>query len=92
MINGLVGAIVLNAFQSLNSTNPSHVTPFPAVFTLQHFQVHVHTMNCSNEAVYIEPPVDEAPNFDTALCIPNIELYNRHIRLWGDFDYPWFGG
>jgi len=45
-------------------------------------------MNCSNEAVYIEPPVDEAPNFDITLCIPNIEPYNRHVRLWEDFDYP----
>jgi len=49
-------------------------------------------MNCSNEAAYVEPPVDKALSFDTTLYILNIKLYNRHVRLWGDFDYPWFGG
>jgi len=80
-MNGLVGAITLNAFQSLNPTNPSHVTLFSAVFTLQHSQVYVCTMNCGNEAAYIEPSVDKALGFDTTLCIPNIELHNRHVGL-----------
>ena len=91
-MNGLVGTIVLNAFGPLNSTHTSSVTPFPAVFTLQHTRVHVHTINCGDEAAYIEPPVDEALGFGTTLCIPYIDSYNGHVQLRGDFDYSQFGG
>ena len=91
-MNGLVGAVALNTFRSLNSTNFSHVTPFPVVFTLQHSQIHVYTTNCGNEATYVELPINEAFGFDTALHIPNIKLHNKHVGLWRDFDYPWFEG
>jgi len=92
MINRLVGTIALNTFRPLNSTHTSSVAPFPAVFTLQHTRVHVRTMNCGNEAAYVEPPVDETLGFGITLHIPYINLYNGHVQLREYFDYSWFEG
>jgi len=64
------------------------MAPFPAVFTLQHIRVYVHTMNCGNEATYVKSPIDEALGFGTALHVLYINLYNGHIQLRGGFDYP----
>ena len=78
-MNELVGTIVLNAFGPLNSTHTSYIVLFPAIFTLWYSRVHVCTTNCSNEAAYIEPPVDKAFGFGTTLYILYIDLYNGHV-------------
>jgi len=74
-----VGTIALNIFESLNSTHTSCIALFPAVFTLRHSRVYIYTINCGDEATYIEPPVDEALGFGIALCVPYINLYNGHV-------------
>jgi len=91
-MNGLVGTIALNTFRPLNSTHTSSMAPFSAVFILQYTRVRVHTMNCGNEAAYVEPPINEALGFGITLHVPYIDLYNGYVQLREDFDYPWFGG
>ena len=78
-MNGLVETIALNVFGLLNSTHTSCIVLFPAIFTLWYSRVHVCTTNCSDKAVYIEPPVDEAFGFGTTLYISYIDLYNGHV-------------
>jgi len=36
-------------------------------------------MNCSDEAAYVEPPVDETLGFGIALHISYIDPYNGHV-------------
>jgi len=78
-MNGLVGTTALNTFGPLNSTHTSCMALFPAVFILQHSRVYVYTTNYDDKATYIEPPVDEALGFGTALCVLYIDLYNKHV-------------
>jgi len=66
------------------------MTPFPTVFTLKYSGVYVSAMNCGDETSDVEPPVDEALCFSTALSIPDIGLYNSHVRFGGHLDYSLF--
>ena len=54
MIDELVRTIVFYTFGLLNSAHTGYMTLFPAVFTLQHSEVHVCAMNCSDEAANVE--------------------------------------
>ena len=90
VINGLIGAITLDAFCTLDSTHILYMTSFPTVLTLWNFRVHIGTTNCGNKAANVEPSVDKGPCFHTTLGIPNIDLYDGHVRFWGYFDNSWF--
>jgi len=46
--------------------------PFPAIFTLQYFRVHVSSSNSCDIPSNIEVMVDEAFSSATTLDIPNI--------------------
>ena len=81
VINGLMGAITLNVFCTLDSTHILCMIPFPTVLTLWNSRVHIGTTNCGNKAANVEPSVDEDPCFCTTLSIPNIDLYDGHVRF-----------
>ena len=55
------------------------MTLFLIVLTLWNTQVHVSITNCGDKAPNVEPPVDEALCFYTALSIPNVNLDNGHV-------------
>jgi len=78
-MNELVRAIVFYIFGPLNSAHTGYMTPFPAVFTLQHSGVHVCAINCTNEAANIESLIDETLGFGAALHISYSD--DGHILL-----------
>jgi len=47
-------------------------------------------MNCDNKASNIEPPIDEAFCFCTALSIPNVDPDNGYVGFGRHFDDSWF--
>jgi len=72
MMNSLMRTITLYAFGILNSADTCRVAPFPIVFTLWYAWVYVGTMNCGDEASYIESSVDEAFGLEPALSVPDV--------------------
>jgi len=91
MILWFVGSIILNALWTLDSTRKSQMTPFPAVFTLWDFRVHISCPNSCNKSSDVEAPIDKSFGFYTALSIPDINLYNCHIQFGRCFNHSWLG-
>jgi len=54
-----VGAVTLNTFSPLDATRESGVTPFPAIFALGDFQIHVGFSDHSDVIAYVEASVDK---------------------------------
>ena len=81
-----VRAIALYAFNLLNVANTHYMTLFPAIFTLQNFQIHVNSLYHSNEASYSEASVDDFLKIESTLSVPYIDPNNSYIELGRDFD------
>jgi len=58
-MRGKVRAITLYTFGPLNAVYTSYVTLFPTVLALWNTQIHISSMNRSDEASYIEVSVDD---------------------------------
>ena len=72
-------AITLHILRPLDAADTSHVTPFPAVLTLQHTRVYVGTTDCSSIASNIEASVDDLLGVRPILCIPDVEPDDSHV-------------
>ena len=59
MMLWFVGTITFNAFGPLDTTWESEVAPFPAVFALGDFRIHVSSSDHSDVIAHIEVSVDE---------------------------------
>ena len=59
MMRGKVGTITLHTFGPLNVEYTSYMALFPTVLALWDTQIYIGSMNCSNEAFYIEVSVDD---------------------------------
>ena len=79
MMNSLVRPVTFNAFSPLDTTYPSHVTPFPAILALWDSWVHVCSLYHSNKASHIEVSVDDHFCIGTILCVPYVNPYYGHI-------------
>jgi len=90
MVDGLMWAVTLDAFCSLDSAYACKVTPFPAIFALGNVWIHVCTLNSGDESSYVEPSVNKGFSFGATLSILNVDLYYGHIRLRGNLDYSGF--
>ena len=86
----LVRSITLYIFWALNSARESWMTPLPTVFTLRNTRVCISYSNCCNISSDVETSINKAFSLDSALCIPNFDLHNGHIRLQQYFDYSQF--
>ena len=84
--------IVFYIFGLLDSVHTGYMTPFPAVFTLWYSRVHICTMNCSNKAANVKPPINETLSFGAALYVPYIDPDDRHVQLGRYLDDSWFKG
>jgi len=58
VVFGFVGAITLDVLGTLDSARKSHMTPLPAILTLEYAQVHVSTSNYGNILANIEAAID----------------------------------
>ena len=86
MMRRKVRAIALYAFNPLNVANTHHMTPFPAIFTLRDFWIHVGSLYYGNEAFYIEVSVNDFFSIESTLSVPYIDPNNGYIGLGRDFD------
>jgi len=57
----------------------SGVPPFPVVFALRNFQIHIHSTNSSDITANIEVSVDQTFSFHTNLGIPYIHPNDCHV-------------
>ena len=78
-MNGLVRTIALDVFRILNTAHTSCMSPFPVVFTLWYSRVHVHSVHCGNETIYIETPINNGLGFGAVLHIPYVDPYNGYV-------------
>jgi len=62
------------------------MTPFPTIFALRNSQIHISSLNCSNEAFYIEVSVYDLFCVRTTLRVPNVDPDDRHVRFRGELD------
>jgi len=62
------------------------MTPFPTILALRNSQIHISSLNCSNEASYIEASVYDLFCIGTALRVPNVDPDDRHVGFRGDLD------
>ena len=67
-----VRSVTFNAFKPLDSARKGCVSLPPAVFALEHTQVHVSSLNYGYIPSNIKAPIDEALSFTPALVIPNV--------------------
>jgi len=81
VVLGLVRAIALNTFGSLDMAGQCHMSPLPAVLALRNARIHVGSLNCCNVPSYIEVPVNKTLSLTTTLNIPNVNPKDRHIGL-----------
>ena len=88
----LVRSVILYAFWALNSARESRITLLPTVFILRNARVCISYSNHHNIPSNIKTSINMVFSLDSALCVPNVDPHNGHIRLWWYFDYPWFGG
>ena len=86
IMDSLVGTIIFDIFCSLDFAHTWYMTLFPTVFTLRYFRVHIGTTNCDDKTSDIEPPVDKALYFCTALSIPDVNPDNSHVGFREYFD------
>jgi len=92
MIFCLVRAIVLDILRVLDSIGYCYMFPLPTIFALRDIRVHVGSSNGGNKLLYIKTPVNKTFGLTPTLNIPNINLDNRHVRLWWHLDNSWFWG
>jgi len=58
VIFGFVEIITLNALETLDSARKSHMTPLPAILTLEYAWIHVNISNYGNILADIEAAID----------------------------------
>jgi len=58
VVFGFMGAITLDALETLNSARKCRMTPLPAILTSGYVWVHVSISNCSNILANIEAVID----------------------------------
>ena len=61
--------------------------PFLAILTLRYTRIYVGTSNHSNIAFYVEISVDKFFHIVATLDIPDVNLYDGHVRFRRDLDY-----
>ena len=92
VMDGLVGTITLHIFCTLNSACTHWITPLPTIFTLWDPEVHICTSNSGDVSTNIEAPIDKALGLHSALYIPNVYSYDRHVWFWWNLDHSGFRG
>ena len=79
VVFGFVGAIALDALETLDSARKSHITPPPVVFILGYAQIHVSTSNYGNILANIEALIDKTLSFASTLKVLYIYPNDRHV-------------
>jgi len=79
VVLGFVWTVALDTLEALNSVRKGCVIPPPAVFALEHAQVHVSPSNSSYIPANIKASIDKTLSFASALIIPNVNPDNRHV-------------
>jgi len=51
-------SVALYALRPLDMTYSCCMTPLPAILALRHAQIHIGSINCSNETPNVEIPID----------------------------------
>jgi len=62
------------------------MTLFPTILALRNFWIHISSLNCGNEAFYIEASVYDLFYVGTALRVPNVDPDDRHVGFRRDLD------
>ena len=57
------------------------MVPFPAIIALWNTWIHGGTSNSSYVSPKVEGSVDEGFSFGTVLRVPDVNLYDRHVRV-----------
>ena len=86
-----VRTVVLNVSWSLEFTYKCCMIPLPAVLALEYSWIYICSSDYSNETSYIERTVNKCFCWVTTLCIPDIYLYNHHVRSRQYLNYSRFG-
>jgi len=63
-----------------------YMTPFPTILALRNSWIHISSLNCSNEASYIEASVYDLFCIRTTLRVPNVDPDDRHVGFRGNLD------
>ena len=79
VVLGFMRTIALDVFGTLDSAGKGCVSLLPAIFALGYTWVHVSPSDSSDISANIKAPIDGALSFASALIIPNVNPYNRHV-------------
>ena len=79
VVLGFMRTIALDAFGTLDSAGKGYVSPLLAIFVLGHTWVHVSPSYSSDIPANVKVLIDKALSFASALIIPNVNPYNRHV-------------
>ena len=89
VVLGFVWTIALDILGTLDSARKDCMSPPPAVFALEHAQVHVSPSESNDIPANVKALIDKALSFASALIVPNVDPDNRHVWLGQYFDNPW---
>ena len=78
--------IAFGTLRPLNVANLYHMTPLPAIPALRNPQVYIGFPYSSDNTPNIETSVNDFFYICAILGIPDIDLYNSHVRLGRYFD------
>ena len=73
--------IIFLAFGIVYIASKNSIILLPTILLLRNARVHVGSSNNSNMMIYIETFVNKTFYFHTILRIPNVNLYNSHVRF-----------
>jgi len=76
VVLGFVWTVALDILGTLDSARKGCVSPPPAVFALEHAQVHVSPSDSNGILANIKAPIDEALSFASTLIVPNVNPDN----------------
>ena len=82
--------IAFGTLRPLNAANPYHMTLLPTILVLRNLQVHIGSPYSSDDASNVKTSVNDFFCICAILDIPDIDLYNSHVRLGRYFDNAQF--
>ena len=91
VVFNLVVSTVFHTPWSLKTAHKDSIFPFPAVFALRDFGVHISYMYSFYVITDIETSIDKVFSFCATLGILYFNLDDCYVRLRWHFDNSWFG-
>jgi len=91
VVFNLVVSTAFDTSWSLKTAHKDSIFPFPAVFALRDFEVHISSIYSCYVITDIEIPIDKILSFCATLGILYFNLDDCYVRLGWQFDNSWFG-